>query len=418
MSHNFRMVSLTSCQLQAMNALASAENVFLTGGAGSGKSYLLKEYLKTTSAEIPVLASTGAAAVLVGGRTFHSFFGIGILEGGPGKTVERASKDKRVIKRIKEATAVIIDEISMIPGVVLDVAESVARKARGKAVPWGGLRVIAVGDFGQLPPVARPGQPRDWAFQGRAWQESSFAPAVLQTPIRTKDPEFLEILNKVRYGICDNAVSQFLRSREMRDSDGFEGTRLFARRDAVERENLIRLDSVRSEPMHFETVYRGSGKYLEAIKKNAPVPEALTLKKGALVMLRTNDPEGRFVNGSLGTVTGMEPDIVQVKLSMTGRTVEVEPVTFDYLDEEGKKVASATNVPLSLAYATTIHKAQGTTLDSILVDLSQLWEPGQAYVALSRARSPQALGVTRWAPRSILADPQVQAFHDALLYED
>jgi ATP-dependent exoDNAse (exonuclease V) alpha subunit len=414
MRHNDAMVSLTPCQAQGLEVLNTNKNVFLTGCAGSGKSHLLKHYLKTTDAKVPVLASTGAAAVIVGGRTVHSFFGLGIMEGGPAATVERALKDKRVVKRLKEATTLVIDEVSMISGQTLDVAETIARRARNKPETWGGLRLIMVGDFGQLPPVTRAGQQRDWAFLSRSWVESEFYPVVLKTIVRTQDQRFLNVLDQIRRGDCTASVQDFLKSRTKNIEDHFKGTRLYSRRDVVEKENLIQLERLSAPPVHYQTIYQGKGKHLDAIQKNAPFAAAITLKAGALVMLRANDPEGRYVNGSLATVLDLEDNEVLVELHHSGRTVVIEPVTFDYLDEEGKKVASATNFPINLAYASTIHKAQGTTIDSLYVDLSQLWEPGQAYVALSRARNADALFLSGWNRRSIMADPAVLLFHDEI----
>ena len=156
---------LTEDQSIALQSMLSGANVFLTGGAGAGKSYVVKKFMMhVSSKEFPVLASTGAAAVLVGGRTFHSFFGLGIMDGGPGPTLDRACKDKRLLRRLRKVEGIIIDEVSMIPAEALWVAESVARFARDNDHPWGGLRVIAVGDFAQLPPVHKGPEERPWAF--------------------------------------------------------------------------------------------------------------------------------------------------------------------------------------------------------------------------------------------------------------
>ena len=149
-----------------MDQLGGAENVFVTGAAGSGKSFLIERFLRAVAASdeaLPVLASTGAAAILVGGRTFHSFFGLGILQGGHQATVDRALKNKRLARRLKKARGVMIDEISMLSGQTLRAAEEIARRALDPERPWGGLRMIAIGDFAQLPPVSNQGV-RDWAF--------------------------------------------------------------------------------------------------------------------------------------------------------------------------------------------------------------------------------------------------------------
>ena len=157
-----------------MRTLESGQNAFLTGGAGTGKSFLVQRFLNSTSDKgVVVTASTGAAAIIVGGRTFHSFFGLGLLEGGPVATVARALKNKRVTSRMRKAKLLIVDEISMVSGAVLDVAEEIARKARKSSEPWGGLRVIFIGDFTQLPPVDIHNLRKDWAFLSRSWAASA-----------------------------------------------------------------------------------------------------------------------------------------------------------------------------------------------------------------------------------------------------
>ncbi|MEK7563713.1 MAG: AAA family ATPase, partial [Patescibacteria group bacterium] len=159
---------LTPCQEKAMEMLRREGNIFLTGAAGTGKSFLLDQYLqRKPTDEFPIVASTGAAAVIVGGRTFHSFFGLGILEGGIEATVQRAMRNRRLILRLQRACCVIIDEISMLSGTTLLAADRIARRARHCNKPWGGLRIIAVGDFAQLPPVTPGNEQKDWAFLHR-----------------------------------------------------------------------------------------------------------------------------------------------------------------------------------------------------------------------------------------------------------
>ncbi len=400
---------LNQCQSKALGLLESSRNVFLTGGAGSGKSFLIREFLR--SRPYPVLASTGAAAILVGGRTFHSFFGLGIMEGGVEKTVAKALQNKRLTRRLRDCVGVVVDEISMIPGAALQAAETIARKAREADEPWGGLRVIAVGDFSQLPPVTRDPRARDWAFLDTTWARSEFEPAILREIMRSKDDEFLEVLNLVRKGVADRRVMDFLRSREIPDLPDFDGTRLFPHRGTTEEYNLAQLAKIDGEEVTLATEYSGKKESIESLKKNSPVPELLRLKEGARVMIRQNDPEGRWVNGSLGDVLSVENETISVRLLASQERVYIPRTTFDLLDADGDKVASATNFPLTLAYATTIHKAQGSTLDRMWVSLRNLWEPGHAYVALSRVRDADSLFITGWDARSIKVDPNVAAFH-------
>lgn len=403
---------LNECQSKAMGAMLSGRNVFLTGAAGTGKSHLTRHFLKgKNSFKFPVLASTGAAALIIGGRTFHSFFGLGTMSGPVDRIVAEAMSRDKVTFRLKSATGVLIDEISMIPAPALDVAEEIARKARKNDAPWGGLQVIAVGDFRQLPPVSKGGA-KEWCFFSEAWRKADFYPIALKTAMRASDPEFLQILNHVRAGYVTKEVCEFLDRRRFRgDPDAFDGTRLFGRRADVDVYNNTRLAKLPGEERVYHTRYWGkNAKYEEQIRKNAPINTLLRIKKGALVMIRINDSELRWVNGSVGRVTEMEPYRVVVEL-LNGTVVEFEPYNFSLKDGSGDEVATAENFPLNLAYATTIHKSQGCTLDRMVIDLGDLWEPGQAYVALSRAKSPESLYVTNWSHGSIKTDPTVTEFH-------
>lgn len=406
---------LTTCQAKALDILQREGNVFLTGAAGTGKSFLLQRFLQgKPDMEFPVVASTGAAAVLVGGRTFHSFFGLGILEGGMDAAVARALRSRKVVHRLNRAWSIVIDEVSMLSGELLKAAEIVSRKARGKDAPWGGLRIIAVGDFAQLPPISRAGQTKDWAFLHDVWRESKFQPALLSTVVRTREPEFLQILNFVREGIVNDEVSAFLDER--RTSYPSENcTRIYPHRMQAQAYNLERLGLI-DRPLHtFPTSYEGDERYLPLVRRAIPIPETLQLKKSALVMMRKNDlsPDRRWVNGSLGFVRDIREDELDVEL-LNGEEVTVQPEKFTYLGGDGEEVASAWNFPVTLAWAATIHKAQGASVDRIHVDLSELWEPGQAYVALSRTRSAEGLTIHRWNRASIRVDTDVTHFYDSL----
>ncbi len=419
MADNIASATLTSCQEKALDMLEREGNIFLTGAAGTGKSFLLNRYLADKPTELfPIVASTGAAAVLVGGRTFHSFFGLGIMEGGIDATVARATRSPKLVRRLLTAACVIIDEVSMLSGTTLLAAERVARTVRGKNEPWGGLRIIAVGDFAQLPPVTPGAQVKDWAFLHPVWRESNFQPALLSTVMRTRDGEFLDVLNLVRAGAANEQVRAFLEERLVDDTEFIEGTRLYAHRHSAESYNLHRLASLGGEERSFPTLYEGDERSVETAKKSMPVPDILQLKKGALVMMRKNDvsEERLFVNGSLGHVTGIAEEVLTIRL-LTGPEIEVEKQKFSALDGDGRELAAAWNFPVTLAWATTIHKAQGTSLDSLIVDLSALWEPGQAYVAMSRVRSGAGLHVERWQASSIRAEPLVTQFYDSLAVE-
>jgi len=405
--------SLSSSQERALKLLKGDRNIFVTGAAGTGKSFLLQEFLRTQTREtFPVLASTGVAAILLGGRTFHSFFGLGIFEGGIQESIERALKNYPLKLRLQKTDGVVIDEVSMLSGPALQAAEAVARRARGDSRPWGGMRVVAVGDFAQLPPVNPHVPRREWAFLDPVWEKTNFENLILKEVFRTQEQKFLRVLNEVREGSVSEEVAEFLDDRKRPVPAGFDGTRLFARRENVENFNLQRLEGIRSQVISFMTTYAGKEKEIEKFKRYAPVPEILVLKKGALVMFRQNDIDGRWVNGSLGTLVELSGETLTVKL-VSGEEVEVDRVDFTLLDADGKPVVVANNFPLNLAWAVTIHKAQGATLDKALIDLRRLWEPGQAYVALSRVRTSAGLFIEGWNFSSIIADPEVIRFHRA-----
>lgn len=405
---------LSEEQAHALELLRSGENVFLTGGAGSGKSFVVKELTKDLDPKtMPILASTGAAAVLLGGRTFHSFFGLGIMEGGPDATFERVSKDGKVLKRLAQVEGCIIDEISMIPGDALMIAEALAQKARGSKLPWGGMRIIAVGDFGQLPPVAKAGQKRDWCFLNPVWNQTGFQVCQLKHNQRVQDSEFLDVLAEIRNGRMNQKVADFLNGRTKAHDEELPGTRLFPRRDQSDNYNQKKLNEIREQELKYEAIYFGEEKFVQSLKKSSPVPETLKLKPGCRVMFMKNDVNKRWVNGTRGVLVGEEDQHLIVRKDY-GREVKVEKMTFSLLDAEGNVRASVIQFPLILAYATTIHKSQGATLDELWCDLSALWEPGHAYVALSRLRDASGLHIVRWNPRSFIVDPLVQKFYQNL----
>lgn len=411
-------LGLSPEQENALHLLLSGENVFLTGGAGSGKSYLIRAFMqKVSSAEMPILASTGAAAVLLGGRTFHSFFGLGIMEGGAEAALDKATRDARVLKRIAKVEGFVLDEISMIPGVAFETAEKIARVARNSSLPWGGMRVIVVGDFAQLPPVSRD-QTRDWSFLTRLWKETGFTNCLLTHNHRVEDREFLDVLSDIRVGKFSSRVQNFLESRLSEHDPEDDATRLFPRRDQSENFNLNELAKIQSEEKTFDSIFLGEQRFVEILKKNSPIPERLTLKKGCQVMFLQNDPQKRWVNGTRGIVVEIEAEKIRVEKrydQRSGREVTVEKTLFSLLDAEGNAKASVMNFPLTLAYATTIHKSQGATMDRLWVDLSRLWEPGHAYVALSRLRTGNGLRLLQYSDRSFLVDPKVLEFYQSLV---
>lgn len=409
-------IQLTDSQQLAYDYLTQTnQNIFVTGGPGSGKSFLIRYYLKKNFKKtLSVLASTGAAAVLIGGRTFHSFMGLGILQGGVDKTISRALKNKRLIRRLQKVETVVVDEISMLSGRDFAVAETICRMVRRNESPWGGIRMIVIGDFFQLPPVSRGG-PKDWIFQNDSWQNTKFQTVYLDKNIRTTDDHFLKVLNEIRFGKINDSVTTFLNEHVIQHEEGFDYqnyTYLLPRRNEVERINQRELAMLEGDLIQISTEYDGEAMAIEKLKNYAPIPEILNIKKHAYVMIRFNDPKMRFVNGTCGFVREIFDDVMLIEL-VSGRMIELNKVSFSLLNDEGDVVAVAKNFPVVLAYAITIHKSQGATLEKIVVDLGGLWEPGQAYVALSRLVSAKGLKILRWTPKSIFTDPQVENFYNS-----
>lgn len=406
---------LTPCQQSALHVLLGSTNVFLTGAAGTGKSHLLRLYLSAHDPKThPILASTGAAAMLVGGRTFHSFFGLGICEGGRAATVKRATSDKRTIRRIQHTECVVIDEVSMLSGETLATAEEIARVSRESFQPWGGLRIIAVGDFAQLPPVQDRGTKKDWAFLHPVWQASELQPAFLQTPVRTQEPRLLSVLRAVREGIVNQEVEAFLeeRMRPAATEKKQDATHLFPHRSSAEKYNMQRLSALPGTITTIETQYSGRRDAIKKLQQQCPIPDTLCLKPGALVMTRKNDTTypHAYVNGSLGTIQQIDEECLQISL-LNSETIDLYKDEFHLLDGNGRPLASAYNFPITLAWATTIHKAQGASIDELVVNMTHLWEPGHAYVALSRARTEAGLHITAWDHSSISVDPDVTVLY-------
>lgn len=416
-------MQLTSCQQNALEILNhSDENIFLTGSAGSGKSFLTQQFLKGKDRKLfPVLASTGSAAVLINGRTFHSFFSLGIMQGSLEQVVEKALNSKQTVNRLRKIQGFVLDEVSMISSDALLAAEKICALARKKPnLPWGGVRVIAVGDFSQLPPVSKNSSQKPWAFLSEAWRRSQFRPLILKTLVRSQDEEFLNILNLIRHGEVTSEVLDYLNSRTFEDrQDTIEAPYFFPFRRQAESVNQKRLQEIDSELFEFPTLYQGNPQAVATLKKNLFLPETLQLKKSAFVMLRINDPAYKYVNGSLGHILEIleDDDKNEIKLQIqleNSRVVAIEKTKFSIQDADGNDLATAENFPVTLAYATTIHKSQGITVEKMVADLRNLWEPGHAYVALSRLRSGDGLNLLGWDKNSIRVSSEVLEFYKSL----
>lgn len=411
-------------QALALEIMAEGHNVLLTGPAGSGKTYVLNEFIrraKRSGKYVAVTATTGLAATHLGGNTIHAWSGIGIHDQLHPQFDEFLLKGRRDI--IEATDVLIIDEISMLHDYRLDMVDEVARKVRRRPdEPFGGIQVILCGDFFQLPPVNRQDSRQgSFVVNAAVWEEFDPVICYLEEQHRQDDDDFLEILNAMRAGDVRRRHAEMLLKRvdaELPGADqgGLLATELHTINIDVDRINASRLAGVSGSSKTYPMATTGKESYVESLKRSCLALDTLVLKKGALVMCIKNNNEKRYANGSLGVVAGFEAgtDYPIVDL-YSGRTVTMTPETWELRDGD-KKRASISQIPLRLAWAITVHKSQGMTLDAARVDLRRAFVEGMGYVALSRVRRLDNLslvGINRMAlqisPEALEIDKQLRS---------
>jgi ATP-dependent DNA helicase PIF1 len=401
-------------------------NVFLTGMAGTGKSTLLREVLADCHRRADVTAPTGVAALNVGGMTIHRFCGM-MLGPQPGQTNEyyfaQLENDGRPsvrggFNRVRRCETLVIDEISMLPGRQLDFVEFLFRRLRGCNDPFGGCQVIATGDFLQLPPVRRgESEPYDWAFQSSAWAAAEFKTILLETVRRQDEPNFVRALSRFRMGRVQGDDAQLLQSR-VKNFPPANLTRLFTHNVQVDKWNEFQLSELPGEPVVCEAIQTGPDTQREFLTKNLLTPSTLRLKPGAIVMFTVNKNErGQlqpvFVNGQMGEVMSVEPGAGSIEVRLRNRNIiPVERFTWRYAQNDPESATFA-QFPLRLAYAMTIHKSQGLTLDAAYLDIRAAREPGQAYVAVSRVRTLAGLHFKDWFKGLHVSPEAIQFYEEA-----
>ena len=396
-------------QGEALTILKTGANVFLTGEPGSGKTHTINafiEWLRGTGVEPSVTAATGIAATHVSGMTLHSWSGIGISESLSKADVDRIAGKEHIARRIQKAKALIIEEISMLSAATFEMADSVCREVRRVDKPFGGLTVILVGDFFQLPPVSRGGEVL-FAYQSPVWRELSLITCYLTEQYRQSDGEFLSVLSAIRSGNVEEMHYEELMTRHTEPAGlPADAPKLFSHNADVDRINAAELAKLASPVKKFSMHTKGKDSMIEGLKRGCLSPELLELKLGAAVMFTKNSPQGKFVNGTLGTVVGWDAGGMPVVEKKDGSKIMTEPMEWQ-LEEQGKVKASIAQIPLRLAYAMTVHKSQGMSMDAAIIDLSKAFEYGQGYVALSRVRKLTGVYLTGINARALEVHPEI-----------
>lgn len=397
-------------QNKALEILKSGSNVFLTGQPGCGKTYTinqLTEYLQEKNIYPAITASTGIAATHIGGVTIHSWSGIGIEEKLTQHQIEDIAQKWWIEKKIRSTQVLIIDEVSMLPASVLDNVDKICRVVKGKhKEPFGGMQVILVGDLFQLPPVTKAGNEVLFCYKAKVWDELNLKICVIDEQHRQEDMQFLEILTAMRNGKLTLQHKKWLKFR-MSVDDKPNTTKLFTHNKDVDALNVMELRKIPGELKSFGMDSGGDTKVIAILKRNCLSPEMLKLKIGALVMFTRNNPEEGYVNGTLGEVIGFHDQndhpIVRLK-----NGDEIVPKYAEWsIRERGEVKAWISQLPLRLAWAMTVHKSQGMSLDSAIIDLGKSFEYGQGYVALSRVRSLAGLFLEGLNDHALLMHPEI-----------
>lgn len=401
-------------QTQALEFLKSGKNAFLTGAAGSGKTYVLNKFiahLKKNKIRAAITASTGIAATHLQGTTLHSWSGIGIRDELDESFLEKLADNKRIKGNYTSTRVLIIDEISMLHPHQLDMVDGIAKYILDNEEPFGGIQVIFCGDFFQLPPVSvsMPIDEKSFAYESIAWKNADINVCYLNEQHRQENDPLLDILNDIRNGTAGEHTKIPLRTRYRKEPEGpVKATKLYSRNINVDTINESELAKIDSEEKLFEMTSKGHEALIEGLKKSCLAPEKLKLKIGAEVMFIKNDSYGDYVNGTRGIVTGFDTKTQNWPIVKTfdGKSITVYPEEWKF-EDNGQVRAIISQVPLRLAWAITIHKSQGMTLDTAEIDLGDAFEPGMGYVALSRVRKLDGLKLMNLNDMALKVHPKI-----------
>ena len=416
-------------QKDALTILKMGKNVFLTGAPGSGKTFVLNQYikyLKQNNIDVAVTASTGIAATHIGGTTIHSWSGIGIKDSISERELDFMEQKAYLWKRFQKVKVLIIDEISMLKDSTMNTVDQVCKFFKRNDLPFGGIQVVFSGDFFQLPPIDKgPKEPdtlkisfdgeteivyeddefmAPFAFRARSWVEADLSVCYLTEQHRQEDEHLLDLLNEIRSGQVSSSTYEKLLEKVVEEE--FENvTKLFTHNLNVDIFNSKKLEAVSGKQKRYEMSSKGKEAIVAGVKKGCLSPEILDIKVGALVMFVKNNPLRGYVNGTTGEVVDFEEGFPVVR-TKEGKTFTAHPQSW-MIEDRDTIVAEITQVPLKLAWAVTIHKSQGMTLDSAVIDLSQAFVPGQGYVALSRVKSWDGLYLRGINQKSLEIDQTV-----------
>ncbi|KAB7892299.1 AAA family ATPase [Poseidonibacter ostreae] len=400
-------------QETALKILKTGQNVFLTGSAGTGKTHILNEfvlYLKSRKIIPTIVAPTGIAASHLNGQTIHSYFSLGIRDSIDESFISNLLDKKYLQTRFKKLKILIIDEISMVSPNIFSSIDKILKAFKQTNKPFGGIQVILSGDFFQLPPISKNIDGKRFAWQSPSWKELDLQTCYLEKKFRQDDNQLIFVLDEIRNGQVSQKSHDILNARLQKDLDiDFTPTKLYTHNMDVDRINNDELRSIDKESQLFKYTSEGAKGNIEKLFKSALVQEELILKKDAVVMFIKNNPEKYYINGTTGVVidfTKDEQKLPIVKLS-NGYVVKVEYEDWSIENDSGKVQAKISQIPLKLAWAITIHKSQGMTLDAAQIDLSKTFEVGQGYVALSRIKNIEGLKLMGFNDNALSVDPLI-----------
>lgn len=404
----------------ALKILKTGRSVYLTGAAGSGKTHILNEYIKylrDRGVSVAVTASTGIAATHIGGITIHSFTGIGIKNFLSDSDIEYLVKKDYLRKRFYKTQALVIDEISMLSAQVFDDVDRVCRAMKNIDKPFGGMQVVLAGDFFQLPPIVSGSDKIEFVNTSKSWREMDVRVCYLEDQYRQDDNALKDILNEMRGGVISQKTRNILIERMDKSHRGnITPTRLYTHNRDVDILNERELDKLPGKDREFTMQSKGKSNIVETLKRGILAPEVLRLKKNAVVMFVKNNFEAGYANGTLGAVDDFDDEGAPIVRLFSGEKITVSPMQWA-IEEDGKILARVEQLPLRLAWAITVHKSQGMSMDAAEIDLSGAFVPGQGYVALSRLRTLAGLVLCGINEMAFAANPDVASFDKCLLAE-